>query len=378
MAVKKHYRVDRRLSILAVLCTLLWFTSPARADPLDNWHLRHSVGNGWMFDIAYGNGTFVAVGKTYDGRCRVATSRDGVTWTETIFDISGALFGVTYGYDTFVAVGADDVANGNGVIVTSSDGLNWTDRSLAAEGCLYDVAWGENTFVAVGMKVIQTSPDGIVWTVRDQEAVASAVTYGDNIFVAGEKAFYTSADGINWVTRLNHYGVYDLKYGDDMFVAVGWDGSSSVILTSVDGVDWASKNAGSTYDLLAISHGHNTFVIVGVRTILTSSDGVNWIDRSIDEGRLEAVTYGNNTFVAVSNSGEIFQSDSLSDSPPDGPSGNDPDKDDEDDHILVVASCFISGMQGGARYVSASLIITFLGLVLIASCILKTGARKRD
>jgi hypothetical protein len=372
----KKDRANRRLWILAGLLSLLWFASAASAHPLDNWHLRHSVGNGWLFDVTYGNGIFVAVGQSYDGRCSVATSRDGVKWTENIFQISGALLSVTYGYNTFVAVGTDDEANGNGVILTSSDALTWTDRSFVAEGPLYDVAWGKNTFIAVGMKTIQTSPDGIHWTVRNRDAVANTVTHGNNVFVAGNDAFYTSTDGIQWLTHLSHYGVDDVQHGNDMFVALGSDGLMSVILTSIDGINWASKIVGLSRDLLAIAYGHNTFVIVGVRTILTSSDGINWIDRSVDLGQLEGMTYGDNTFVTVSNSGEIFQSDTLNDSPSDWPPVDDPDEDDGSTKIYVSGSCFISGMGDAALSVLPSLLLKFLGLILLVSCILKTHTKK--
>ena len=85
-------------------------------------------------------------------------------------------------------------------------------------------------------------------------------------------------------------------------------GSGSGGSGSVAGTTWTSRNSGTP--LYAVTYGNNTFVAVGAYgTILTSTDGVSWTQRtSPTSNHLRAVTYGNNTFVAVGDYGTILTS----------------------------------------------------------------------
>jgi hypothetical protein len=91
-----------------------------------------------LFGVAYGNGTFVAVG----GLGTILTSTDGVTWTSETSGINYHLWGVTYGNGTFVAVGDD------GTILTSTDGVTWTSETSGTNYNLEGVTYGNGTFVA--------------------------------------------------------------------------------------------------------------------------------------------------------------------------------------------------------------------------------------
>ena len=66
--------------------------------------------------IAYGNGTFVAVG--YGSL--VATSADGSHWSQQSLGANDGLFGVTFGGGAFVAVSTV------GTAYKSTDGKTWT------------------------------------------------------------------------------------------------------------------------------------------------------------------------------------------------------------------------------------------------------------
>ena len=77
---------------------------------LYKWHLRNPLPQGSnLSGVAYGNGTFVAVGDTGT----ILTSPDGVAWDSRTSGTSNLLVGVTYGNGTFVAVGS------NGTILQS-------------------------------------------------------------------------------------------------------------------------------------------------------------------------------------------------------------------------------------------------------------------
>ena len=126
---------------LVILIMFLCSANFSIADPLDNWHWRNPLPQGNTLEaIAYGNGTFVAVGDSGT----ILTSPDGVTWTIRSSGTSNSLYGVTYGNNTFVAVGY------NGAILTSPDGVSWTTRFSGTSYGLYGITYGNGTFVAVG------------------------------------------------------------------------------------------------------------------------------------------------------------------------------------------------------------------------------------
>ena len=85
-----------------------------------------------------------------------------------------------------------------------------------------------------------------------------------------------------------------------LFVTVGWDQepSSPLLMEST----WTSRTSGTYQNYLnGVTYGNNTFVTVGNSgTILTSPDGNSWTKRtSVTSKSLVGVTYGNGLFVTV-------------------------------------------------------------------------------
>jgi hypothetical protein len=185
---------------------------PQNGQQLGDWTPIATAGglNSWA-SVTYGNGKFVAVGRSNSDL--VKTSSDGINWTSTNTSLFRQWQSVTYGNDVFVAVGAIDASNASQVM-TSSDGINWTGRTQAANNNWTSVTYGNNLFVAVansgtGNRVM-TSPDGIIWTSRTSalDYEWQSVTYGNGVFVA--VAFnatgtgnwvMTSPDGTTWTSR---------------------------------------------------------------------------------------------------------------------------------------------------------------------------------
>ncbi|MCC5788323.1 MAG: fibronectin type III domain-containing protein [Opitutales bacterium] len=101
----------------------------------------------------------------------------------------------------------------------------------------------------------------------------------------------------------------DVAYGDGVFVAVGDLGA---VFTSIDGVEWTKRSAGTNQNLRAIAYGNGTFVAVGTsgRRIVSTDSGETW-----DEGPIGAfVTFndvmynGSGTFYAVGANRQIRRS----------------------------------------------------------------------
>src|SRR6185436_17710379 len=88
------------------------------------WQVTREIGGGFRpggtyYQVAYGAGTFVAVGDTWFSVSEPLISGDGIGWTaRSISGVGGGnyLSGVTYGNGMFVAVGK------NGVVLASNDG----------------------------------------------------------------------------------------------------------------------------------------------------------------------------------------------------------------------------------------------------------------
>lgn len=247
-------------SLYLIFSFIILFPRIVTADILDNWHWRNPLPQGNnLIEVAYGNGTFVAVGESG----RILTSSDGISWTDRGSGGAASLSRVTYGNGIFVAVGNSSTTGYDGTILTSSDGINWTERRSYTESGviekLRDVAYGNGTFVVVG-------------------------------------------DDAGWPTGFTR---------------------NSIVLTSSDGISWIERlpHPLGPFILAGVTYGNGTFVLVGQHGAIASSpDGITWTERQPGTSvYLSGVTYGNGSFVVVGEGGAILQSDSLFDNPPSKP-----------------------------------------------------------
>ena len=94
-----------------------------------------------LYDVAYGNSRFVAVGS--GGRTMWSTSGSG-SWNLVTSGTSEDLIAIHYGNGFFVVVGS------NGTMLTSADGVAWSKRASGTGVSLNDVAAGDGGFVVVG------------------------------------------------------------------------------------------------------------------------------------------------------------------------------------------------------------------------------------
>ena len=289
------------------------------------WTERASpiTGVGAFLSVTYGNGLFVIAGTS----C-IVSSPDGITWT-TRYGLSPStpdkyFYGVAYGKGSFVAVGFD-FGNDNLIILSSPDGATWTKRTSPSGGSLSGITFGNDTFVAVGGAggaLVLTSPDGITWTAQTSPHPLrlNGITYGNGIFMAvggtQSPSILTSSDGATWTVGtppakprgVSYEWLNGVAYGNGVYVAVGGGNQyTCVSFMSPDGITWSrneSKYPGSP--LSGVAYGSGTFVALGGSLVLTSSDGTAWNQTTIPittTAELNGVGYGNGMFVAVGGSG---------------------------------------------------------------------------
>jgi hypothetical protein len=257
--------------------------------------------------VAYGAGRFVAFSGSlafvsYDGRAWSLLVASGVGNTQKCTIWNGS---------QFVSVGAA------GSIYTSPDGLNWTARTSGTSNDLSGVAWSGSQFVAVGASgYVRTSPDGVTWTARSVGGSPNlqTVSWGGGVFVIGGAAGgrWSSPDGVTWTDR----GLVGPGYPD--FKGSAWNGSvfamvgnTGVIYTSADGATWTLRTSPTTSSLLNVVWGGGLFVACGDNgTVVTSSTGVTWAVAATPYTAYSYASsaYGNNTFVTVSQYGDVIES----------------------------------------------------------------------
>jgi hypothetical protein len=309
------------------------------------WESANAYGDTYtasILAIAYGNGKFVAGG--WDGK--MAYSSDGASWTavanSTIWDYTdsygdthtASIYGIAYGNNKWVAGGYD------GKMAYSSDGITWTavEDSTIWQFTITAIAYGNGKFVAVGSGgKMAYSSDGVTWTAVEDStfgtSIITAIAYGNNRFVAvgDDGKMATSPDGITRTAVTNStfgwYNINAIAYGNDKFVA---GGSSGKMATSTDGISWTAvadskfpatytpnDNDESTYAINAITYGNNRFIAGGsIGKMAYSDNGVNWTavaDSTFGSSsfwdNINAIAYGNNKLVAGGYDGKMAYAD---------------------------------------------------------------------
>lgn len=268
----------------------------------ETWNLVNSQGFHW--DVAYGDGLFVAVGDNG----LIKTSPNGEAWTTRNSGTILSLRGVTYSEDhgLFVVVGY------NGLILTSPNGIYWTKRQSGTTVNFWGVGCGNHRVVVVGDSgAIYTSYNCTSWTQRTSGVtkrlydVAFCSNIDGGVFVvvgASGTLLKGSLDAISWARKSTPlYNLY--LYGVasdciDFFVVVAQYGRT---MTSNTGNTWTQTRWGVHDHLYGVTYGSSQFIAVGYNgDILSSPNGASWVEESsptIDQ--LRGVAYGNSRFVAV-------------------------------------------------------------------------------
>lgn len=273
-----------------------------------SWVHRSTSTQSFLTSVAYGNGTWVAVGHTANGASSVVqTSTDGFTWTAQTGPSPTRLTSVVFGKGVFVAVGF--AIAGAGAIFTSTDGVSWTSRTSQTTSDLVGVGFVNDKFIAFGSygKVV-TSSDGSTWTAGTgvfadtYEHYSVAYHAGTYVAVGGNGDQMKSSDGSTWsyVPQLAPYAeLRGVAYGAGTFVAVGRI-NTGFLYTSTDGSTWSTATEFSSCQFNGLTFVNGQFVAVGFHGgIFTSPDGTTWTQRSWGWGVFQSVAYGNGRYAAV-------------------------------------------------------------------------------
>jgi hypothetical protein len=253
----------------------------------------------WLWDVAYANGLYVAVGD----RASLLTSANGVDWklevvpdavTNSIFLGTGGTGDllVTVGNGGSLIISPNVVSNywvtnivGTNIVVTnivsSGFGVLWYEMDSQTTNDLQGIAVSTNLAIATGADgTVITSPDGTNWTLRSShtDRFLSSVTAWPRGWVAtgDDGAIVTSEDGMGWslVPPPTTNWLYRVRYLGGRLICVGQNGS---IFTSLDGLTWTKQLSGTTKWLNDVAWVDDTWFVIGNSgTVLASSNAVNW------------------------------------------------------------------------------------------------------
>ena len=193
-----------------------------------------------IYGVSYHNDVFVAV--AYDGQ--IAYSEDkGLSWTRVDPTPLGNdyLYDVAYGNDRFVAVGTNTIGYNSGDYANSNDWLSAQSiPGYYSSGIFRTVAYGNGLFITGYGEAITYSSDGNNWQLEstmptsfDGVGGPYAVTFGAGLYVAvgASNTIVYSVDADIWI-RASDPGFSDavnpnilgVAYGNGIFVATGRDG----------------------------------------------------------------------------------------------------------------------------------------------------------
>jgi len=309
---------------------------PGDLTPVDPAH-THTYGTTWSYNTTQhwrectaNDGAKTAVANHTGAPCTVcgysSVSNSGPTaWTA----VSNSTFGtsspsnnildVAYGNNTWVAVGRA------GKMAYSTDGASWTavSNSTFGNNQIDAVAFDNNMFIAVGHSSrMASSTDGKTWTAGTIPfSYANAIAFGGGRWVIGNESGRTaySTDGRTWTTvsaqnvfgssmSAGASGIYGIAYGNNRWVITGDGGKMAY---SSNGESWTAvtnstfPSGGQSYTILDIVYGGNRFVAAGQQGIAYSSDGASWTRATGITSGIYGIAFGNNRYVVVGNSGKI-------------------------------------------------------------------------
>lgn len=209
-------------------------------------------GSGWN-SIAYGNGVYVAVARSYS-----AYSTDGAHWIKEKLPIEFSVTNrIVFGNDIFIVLpDSNNYLINTKIMLYSRDGINWEEKELPEETTWHGAAFINGQFIAAkgttGRPENYTfisSSDGISWTDLSEcdsfEVNNNYMAYGNGVYAQQRSC---SFDGENFITRDTPLNSNLFVFGDNRFVGI--NNASGAVEVSYDGIHWSSK-----YPTLSVQSG---------------------------------------------------------------------------------------------------------------------------
>lgn len=240
------------------------------------------------------------------GICR--TSTDNINWntitthnaTQTPTDVIWDSVNSRY----VASLGNFTSATTTGYVATSLDGLTWTNRYTETSNGLWSIARNGSTFVACGQtgKLSYSLDSGTTWAATPNinlflpSSSWNWCTGNSSRFVATSNTaanlVTTSDDGGIWIPRVTSTtfagytltGTGEALWNGSMFVCIVTTSTQSRIIYSSDGLTWTMGDAlpqSSGWTGLAWNGSVWTVVKTGSTNAAYSADGITWLSATL-------------------------------------------------------------------------------------------------
>lgn len=316
-----------------------------------NWKQAYApVRKNW-WNVVYGAGKFIA--RTYPPDV-LLVSEDGEWWEEMTPIVPPdwqKISSMTFAAGKFWAM-----SNNLGFVATSEDGVTWTQHAVASAVNATRIAEGDGILMATDSSTGRLgSPDGVNWPVspvkmltstdggdswQTQQTTEMATIAAGPVFIegqwlfggtyivdrSGQTVFYQatakSADhGATWRvewTNLSPWSgnapIYDFELFQDRAFLVGIQ--STLIGSTTDGVmmrpDWQDLSGGQPLQINGLQAGGDRLVAFGrFGNLFSSADGQTWdsASRSPVHGNFRAAAFGDGYWVVTGDTGLARSSD---------------------------------------------------------------------
>jgi hypothetical protein len=296
-------------------------------------------------DVAYGNGSFVAIAESDSSLAfRSVSTNGGATWSTN--SVASGAKAITYGFSRFVLV----EGNFSNSVAYSTSGATWTVTTLpsnddSTESNWVDIAYGNGRYVAISdsSAMAAYSFDGATWYKSNLPGLYewTSIGYGQGVFYVTSNGDYaaSSPDGVTWTLRDGSHVSFnvtstaqntnpanytartlpasgywtDVTWSGTRFVAVGYDSVGSTALTaySTNGETWVAGTlplSGTNWEYTTIAYnGTNQYVALiggngGTNDTATSADGITWssvANAMTTNSFWKDMTYGAGRYVAI-------------------------------------------------------------------------------
>lgn len=253
-------------------------------------------------------------GKSIEDWHSILVSEDSINWSKVPLDIvkkhEKVRSEIGTGLPKLKCINYDgkkySFVGSNGVIYISDDGYNWESVRPAISSILMDIIWdGKKFIITSGDGSFRYSYDGLKWIYsKDVSTYAlNSISYNGSKYVAlTTYDFLVSDDGINWEQRSTYLSQHLKK--------IIFDGNRFIVLSSSrkDGKTVISEitednnlnqlSANLLFNPRDMIWDGEKYIIVGEDMLQYSTDGKTWKSKKLSYN-IEALTYGNGTYIAV-------------------------------------------------------------------------------
>ena len=237
--------------------------------------------------MRYLNGAYFLTRSSSNG---VFRSTDGLAWTHPLSSASGLLYDIAYGNGVYVAVGAQLTGPYRCTLYTSPDGVVWAEHDDATNIFdSYSVAFGAGKFCrfdSYGEPI--TSLDGVTWvthsSVQGSNSCRKVQYLNGKFFACFALNIWSASDPTGTWARgafASSYNCLDIAYGNGIYIAVGYHlvGAAHLAFAAIssDGTTFTPADVTGETELRGIIFSNGSFAACGKSgKVYFSGNGSGW------------------------------------------------------------------------------------------------------